>query len=277
MTCQYCGGTAPVPDVEARKKKQEVATPDPQEGYFIQEADRSKASAPGAGLMRMLIWGVILLVGVGLPLRLTGVLDNVTEPLWGSYGSGRFNKASDRIRVSKYEQAGRAHVEQYFYTVKKHYVSLKAGQCYALVMGSGQPFKAVALTDPAGAVKLAHKTLRLHDTLVHCPTSAGAFALTVALDHPGRYVWALFRKPLQEQVEPQELPPRTRRKVTRRRKSRRRKRSRKAGKAAQPAGQGASQAVSPDEPLSEPASPPGDVDDELRRALKNSEIPQGDL
>ena len=178
MTCQYCGATAPVSDVEARQKKEVVARPESQEGYFIQEKDRSKASAPGAGLMKIIIWGVILLVGIGLPLRFTGVLDHVTEPLLGGYGADRFQQASDRIRVSKYVQASRGQVEQYFYTQKKHYISLKAGRCYALVLGGGKPFKKVTLADPTGKVRQSHTTLRLHDTMVHCPDVAGAHTLS---------------------------------------------------------------------------------------------------
>lgn len=268
MTCQYCGATAPVPDVEARQKIEVVARPQSQEGYFIQEKDRSKASAPGAGLMKMLIWGVILLVGIGLPLRFTGVLDHVTEPLLGGYGADDFQEASDRIRVSKYEQASRGKVEQYFYTQKKHYVSLKAGRCFALVLAAGKPFKKVTLMDPTGKVQQSHETLRLHDTLVHCANVAGAHALTVDLDHPGRYIWALFRKPRQEQTR-EVMPdqPRTN-KVKRKRRSRR-KRIRKPE-------------PTPTAPIAEPAEPPPsqppeDVDEEVRRAIKGSEITPGDL
>ena len=283
MTCQYCGGAAPVPDVEARKKRQLVATPDPQDGYFIQEADRSKASAPGAGLMRGLIWSVVLLVGVGLPLRLTGVLDNLTEPLWGSYGNEQFLKASNRIRVNKFQQAGRAKVEQHFFTVKKHYVSLKPGPCYALVMGGGQPFKKVTLTDPKGVLKLSHEALRLHDTLVHCPTTAGAFTVEVSLDHPGRYIWALFRAPKQEaEMEGLlETSPRAK-KAKKRRKRRRgkRKRRRRAREAIPPEGsvEPASQATGPTPaPPPAPRPPSEPVDDELNRAFKGSEINPDDL
>jgi len=276
MTCQYCGSTAPVPDVEARRKRQDVATPDPQEGYFIQEADRSKASAPGAGLMRMLIWSVVFLVGVGGPLRLTGVLDHVTEPLWGDSGGAHYQKAVDRIRVSKYEQIRRARVEQFFYTVKKHYVTLDSGQCYALVLGSGQPFKRVILSDPKSAPKLSHETLRMHDTVVHCPVTNGAFSLTVTLDQPGRYTWALFRKPREEpQPDLDQLDRPV--KVKKKRKSRRRKRRRK-GQAAPPAGyaEPAGQAADPGAPPPEPARPPDTVDDDIDRAIKKSEIDPDD-
>lgn len=292
MTCQYCGSTAPVPDVEQRKAKQQKEQQaleqqrrqqkrkfSATQGYFIQEVDRRKTGAPGAGLIRKLIWAVVLVVAIGLPLRFTGVLDQITEPLWGETGKQRFHTAADRIRVNKFQQTSRAKVEQFFYTVKKHYLPMTRGHCYAVVMGSGKPLKKVVLTDPGGATKLTHSTLRLHDTVVHCPSKDGAYTLTLTLDHPGRYIWALFRAPrpasqreLQQLVGRQLTPQRKKRRRKKRRRGKKRRRRtgatapRQAPQAADPA---------PNEPR--PPDEPDPVDNELRKAFKGSEIGESDL
>jgi hypothetical protein len=225
------------------------------------------------GLLRFLI----LLAAVGAALYFTGTLGYLTEPLWGDPGTERYASAVESLQKKQFVPVTPERVERYL-SPTKLYLEVKPDTHHALVLASGQPVKKIVLSDPTGRIELKRGALRYQETLRFIPRMDGVYTAKVILDRPGRYTWALHRGPGAQADLPKPVSKRKTTRRKRRRKRRRAVRARRSGTRARSPGPGPVSPVeeTPPVPLA-PASPPtGDEDDELRKAIKASEIRPGE-
>lgn len=270
MRCQYCGVEVPVPDVERRKKKQaSTATEQRVEPRKQRAAGPTRRGSVLRGLLRFLV----LLALIGAVLYFTGTSDYLTEPLFGDPGADRYASAVESLQKERFVRVTPERVERYFSSTKL-YLEVQPDVHHALVLASGQPIKKVMLSDPTGRIELKRGALRYQETLRFVPRMDGVYAAKVVLDRPGRYIWALHRGPMAKE----ELPkPVSKRATTRRRRRRTRRRSVRHRRSGARAPSPVLEPLPPTVPVTAPSPPAGKEEDEdLRRAIKASEIQPGE-
>ncbi len=212
MTCDYCGHSLPVPDVERRKKqlarreRQRQKAEARQRQREQKEAQR-KAECKKATRSRVGSWVrrlVSTLLGLLVPAVIIGAILYYTDVLnafWGDTGESALAQATAPLIASGYKPQGKAHKARFFTGTIRFYLDMEQPGCYALAVGASTRLSKVQIQRIA-----SQSPNRLGASIPFCIDRDKSVPGQISLDGPGQIAWRLFKAKAPPPQEQQATP-----------------------------------------------------------------------